>query len=245
MFKLTFKIAKDLLFLNTVIKGGRRISKEWVDLQNRLWEKYEGGYSLVKNDGIFLATDNRDLETASKEIVKLVKEGESSEEFKIVVKETKDYLNFIEKEWGRKGKSAQEILESILKTKLPDQELTVYITHPKVSNGRYLGGNAIVWGHTEDWPNYSVVYLLHEALHSLLKKDSFVHEAIELATDNELRIRLNGHKEYFMEGGKEVGNPNLLNTERKILPMWRDYLANENQNIFQFLVSLKEKDPPK
>jgi len=122
---------------------------------------------------------------------------------------------------------------------LPDKEFTVLITHPKVGNGKYAGENTIIWGHEENWPNYSIVYLFHEALHEILGKGKFVHEIIELASDNELRIRLNGKGEYFTENGQQVGHLDLIESEKKLLPNWQKYLKDPNMTIFEFLKSLE------
>lgn len=243
--RFNFVINEDFLFVNTLVKAhGKGIPfSSWVGLQNRVWEKHKAAYKVLKEmRGTFLLSDTPKEELRKiigPEIRDLVEDGKQSKEFKKVLLETQDHLKFVKNEWNKKGKRAQEALKNILGITLPEEPFTVFITHPKVGNGRYIEPGKIIWGHEEDWPNYSIVYLLHEALHRFLKEGRYTHEIIELATDNELRIRLNGSGEYFKEGALEVGHSNLRETEKKLLPIWQKYLADKTQDIHQFLLSLE------
>lgn len=234
-----FKINEDLVFVNTLIKarGNNLLFSEWVNLQNSLWEKHKKGYSLLKN-GFENEIAFDTLQESVGDISALINEGKKSKEFERVLKETREYKKELESKWQENGQKAVKVLEGILKTKFPDKEFTVFVTHPKVGNGKYIGESAIIWGHGEDWPNYSLVYLLHEALHEILGKGKYVHEVIELATDNELRIRLNGRGEYFKENGQQVGHSDLIESEKKLLPGWQKYLESPNMTISEFLKSL-------
>ena len=79
-----------------------------------------------------------------------------------------------------------------MKIDIPKIKFKVFLTHPRLTNGHYLGNYKICWGHPEEWKNYSVVYLIHETFHEILKNNSrLMHAIIELAADNQLRIKLN------------------------------------------------------
>lgn len=67
------------------------------------------------------------------------------------------------------------------------------------------------------------------------------HAIIELATDNELRIRLNKKGKYFKEGKFDIGHDHLRKLEQKILPHWKDYLENKGKkNIFELEKELRK-----
>ena len=104
---------------------------------------------------------------------------------------------------GKEWKKAFKILEELSGIKLPDITIQVYLTHPKLKNGMAVDNQTIVWGHPEDWPNYSTVYLCHEIMHILtnLDRSDITHAVIELMADNELRIRLNNKGKYFQYPG--------------------------------------------
>jgi len=110
-----------------------------------------------------------------------------------------------------------------------------------LKNGCYLGKNKIAWGHNEDWPNYYVVYLWHEILHSYFSNSEIEHALISFATDEELRIRLNGGKYPPFVTHKE-----LFPLMKKILPFWREYINSKKKNLLDFknkLIKVIKKPP--
>ena len=52
----------------------------------------------------------------------------------------------------------------------------------------------ILWGHKEEYENYTTIYLWHEILHTYFDKTDISHAIIQLITDCELQNRLNGKK---------------------------------------------------
>ena len=123
------------------------------------------------------------------------------------------------------------------------------ITHPKLKNGfampRY---NTIGWGHSEDWKNYSTVYLCHEIMHLLTKNTKTMHALIQLMTDNELRIRLNKKGRYFTY--KKITQATkmppyfkeLWQLEKKIYPYWKEYLKDKKgRNIIDLEKEIERK----
>jgi hypothetical protein len=99
-----------------------------------------------------------------------------------------------------------------------DQIFNVYIAHPGLKAGKNFGGNNIVWSHQNYWPNYNTVYIWHELLHSYFEKDDKSHALIELITDEEMRIKLNGGKyPPFVE------HSFLNEVKLKNLNLWNEY----------------------
>lgn len=141
------------------------------------------------------------------------------------------YKKKISIEWKNKKKSIIKILEDIMKIKL-EKKYKMLSGSDKLFCGNNLSKykkNTFVYGHREEWNNYNVVYISHEILHSLFGYTDVEHCIIELITDNELRIRLNGYGKYF----EIMGHSHLENMKLKMFPHWQKYLKN-NDNIYQF-----------
>lgn len=163
-----------------------------------------------------------------------------SKEFKKLRKEADAHLVAVSDQWEENKKFALAFVREISGISLPDKTITVLITHPKMHLGRAIvEHNTILWGHNDDWMNYSTVYLCHELMHILTKEcqqnEKIMHALIELMTDNELRIRLNGEGEYFIENNQSIGHKNLNELEQKIFPVWEEYLVGKlrAKNIFE------------
>jgi hypothetical protein len=241
---LSFEINKDLLFSSLLFSDKTEAKESYIPLKNKLWERYKLPYNhfLKGNDykNIFVDTQSNldDLVTQTKQ---MFEEGINSEEFKKLLTETEEYKNWLEKEWDSKRDRVVETLKDILRIELPTDKVTVYAVDPKVGGGSYLGNNQIFWGHTEDWENYNVVYLTHEFLHTFIPSGEIEHCLIELATDNELRIRLNGKGDYFIENGQPIGHDYLREKETHLLPYWKMYLNNKNKSFYDLIEDLKQE----
>ena len=240
--ELIFKISERGLFVAALLKNAD--TDGWVDLQNSLWDKYRIGYQLLQGDSysVFLSeTSNGRLNNATEEIEQLIKDGMKTEEFDKLLQNAQEYRNWLENEWENNKKYIKKELKDILRIDLPKNAFTVYVMGNLVHIGRYLGDHKIVWGHKEDWPNYSLVYLTHEYLHEMFSRSDLDHAVIELIADNELRIRLNNGGEYFTCKGKDVGHDNLRELEKSTLPAWNAYLGDKSRNIREFVEDQKVK----
>ncbi len=221
-------------------KKGTKLTK-WDDTKNVLWKKYQEAYSFYLNQNIhvFFSEDYQTkLQKVAEQTQPLFEECVKSNEFGELMRTSTEYKEWLEQEWASKSEKVVNTVEEITKYKFPDDEFTIFVIDPKVGGGKYLGNRKIFWGHKEDWENYSMVYLMHEVLHEYLGNGEIEHAVIELATDNELRIRLNNDGEYFQEGEEKVGHDFLQETEKKLLPHWQEYLKS-NTSIFEFIKSKK------
>ena len=240
--QLDFHINKTLLASSALFgkKSKNLKSKGWADLKNKLWEKYFETYSffLYKPDFRHIVareTYPGSLQKIANNTPKLLEEVIKSPEFKKLLSDTQEYKDWLEKEWKQKKDQTTKELENILRMQLPNKIFKVFVIAPIVGGGSYLGNYKIFWGHKENWSNYNIVYLMHEVLHELIQREKYAHEVVELATDNELRIRLNQGGEYFVEKGEKVGHPRLLKKEKELLPKWREYLRDNSANILTFV----------
>ncbi|MDD3102276.1 MAG: hypothetical protein PHE59_03990 [Patescibacteria group bacterium] len=261
MFKLKFEINKIYLYLQ-LIKQAEFLDKNKKLLGSSLWKKSESTYYILS--GIYynwfissLSLENREIKTFIQALSKKIKIAEKilkkefqSREFKKIYQETKNYKKEIENQWSKNKEEALKHLKNITGITLPDATLTVYLVHPALHNGRYWGKklNIITYGHSEDWQNYTTVYLCHEIMHFLTKNYSGdktnLHALIELICDNELRIRLNKNGKYFQERKFKIGHKSLRKLEKQILPQWHKYLR-ENKNgknsFFTFSKNIDKK----
>jgi hypothetical protein len=242
MLNLIFKIDKDYLIYHTLKSIGQKsfssekYKKDIIAFQNYAWEKDKFLYDLLI--GRFVVKPKDFQEKKYLKLLQRLKDIESyldflkkSKYFKKIYEQTKNYLNFCKKEWQRNYLKTIEIMTELtgIDFKKENKKFIVYITHPSLKNGFNGRDGTIAWGHNEDWPNYSVVYLWHEILHSYFELSDLDHALIELLTDNELRVRLNGGKYPPF-----VGHENLEKLKYKILPYWKKYLKSKNKNIFEF-----------
>ncbi len=229
---LNFVISEQGLFITALLKSAD--IEGWVDLQNKLWDKYRLGYQLLQGNSynVFIADTSQDvLAKATAEIKSLIDDGMASIEFAKLLQNAQDYKKWLENEWSSNKEKVEQELKDIIRTDLPNDIFTVFVMGNLVHIGRHLGDHKIVWGHKEDWPNYSLVYLAHEYLHSMFSFSDLDHAIIELIADNELRIRLNHGGEYFTCEGKDVGHEYLCTIEKKIYGDWKKYLLDKKLNV--------------
>lgn len=205
-----------------------RHKKDIVDFQNFAWKESKNCYDLLAGRIYPEKFINKEIVGAIKNISRFLTKLQQSAEYQKIFEQTQDYLEFCRKRWDENYESTIRIMEELTGLKF-EKNFTVYITHPSLKNGCYLGKNRIAWGHNEDWQNYSTVYLWHEVLHSCFSNSELEHAIISFATDEELRIRLNGGKYPPF-----VTHQELFSLMKKILPFWRGYLASEKKNFLNF-----------
>lgn len=234
MIKLEFKVNPYYLLAHSIERCyEEKPFKEWVNLVKDRWEnkclplnRASREFSKISTKEVLHSTFKATEETFLSML--------QTPEFEKLLKETEEYKNWIESEWDQKGEIALQILKEITGLAYMSVTIPVYITHPKLPNGTTIvEKNTICWGSPEHWKNYSIVYLCHELLHILTyqkyQDGEVMHAIIELATDNELRIRLNNQKEYFKEDGWKIGHGRLKNLEEKLYPLWQEYLEGKTE----------------
>lgn len=230
--KLHFEVNPYYLIVHSIERAyDNKPFPQWVRLVKKL--KSKPYFLFGDKRKIFARIKNtQDLKIIFKKTESIFSKILQTKEFRRLLKETESYRDWVEKEWNKNKNTVLSTLKDITGLDFPNKKITVIITHPKLFNGSNIPEeNVIFWGHREDWKNYTIVYLCHELLHIMVhkkyKNNTLMHALIELATDNELRIRLNGKGKYFKEGNYKVGHPTLRKIERKILPIWKKYLKGE------------------
>lgn len=240
---LKFLIDPRYIFLHTINQHQHNEPfKGWSNFTMKIWDKHPQECYFLAGYAEWPIIKKSSLSLVAKNAESLLTDWLKTPQVKKLIKETEKYRNWLEKEWNKKGQQALNELKQIIKILLPNKTISVYVTHPKLRNGMSVNETIIVWGHPEDWLNYSVVYLCHEIMHILFWdiKSSVSHAIIELATDNELRIRLNKRGKYFKEGKFDIGHNKLRKIEQKLIPWWNKYLKDPKINIKQFVQKQKE-----
>ena len=236
--KLKFLIDPEYIFLHAFNQDQyKEPFNGWGNFTMKIWDKYPQECYLLAGYSEWPLITKSHLSSVAKNAEKLLNAWLKTSPVKKLINETEKYKNWLEKEWNQKGQNALNELEKIIKIPLPKEPISIYVTHPKLNNGMTINTKTIAWGHTEDWKNYSIVYLCHEIMHIVFwnAKSSISHATIELATDNELRIRLNKKGRYFQEGKFDIGHNKLRKIEKKLLPRWKKYLKDPKTNIKQFI----------
>lgn len=162
----------------------------------------------------------------------------TSPEYQRIRSATEQYAAECRNQWIRNYQQSYEIIKDLTGLNL-DRRFSVRIHHPLLRIGYNSGNNGIHWGHHDDWPNYTTVYLWHEILHSYFGYSDIDHAIIELITDNELRVRLNGGT---YGQARYEGHHGLSPLKDSILSSWQDYINSptENRNIYDFVEKMKQ-----
>jgi|SRR3989304_5621275 len=235
--KVQFIIDKDYLILHTLASikpsdfSSNKNKKDIVSFQ-----KYANEFLTKQNFSIEKFFIDRPLKRS--EITKKVKKHlatfKKGTEFQSILKQTENYLLFCKKQWKKNYPQTRKVMVGLTGLKF-EKSFIVYLTHPSLRNGQYIGSNKLAWGHYEDWPNYTTIYLWHEILHSYVLNTPKNHALIELITDNELRIRLNGGKYPPFSGHKE-----LKNLMQKFLPHFQEFLKSyKTTDIFHYFKKIR------
>lgn len=250
-------IINDIFSLNNSCrqKGKELLFSGWVNVENKIYEDFKNNpaYYLINPTNInwalkqiFTKGDSGKLDKIFLEISKTLKkiydDISKTPEFKKIISEVEEYRKFVEKQWSENEEFIIDYFQNTLGIEIPNYTIIIYIFHPKSFNGNANHNEKIIlWGHSEDWKNYSSVYLAHEILHILvsekMKNHNIMHAIIELATDNELRVRLDKNAKYFNMDPLPPEAPSWAKEKEQfkktIFPYWKKYLESQQErNIF-------------
>jgi hypothetical protein len=248
--KLNFEINRDYLIAHTIwcwdnerFSSSTKHRADLLKFINAVWDNHRSTYELLSgrmlpNSFVTSKQPFNSLKTVADELELAMDQIELTPEYRKLFDQTKNYLKICQTQWQKNLDQTISIIKELTNLNL-DRELTIIITHPSLRNGYNLGqinnNYLIAWGTTEKWPNYITVYLWHEILHSYFDSNNTTHALIQLITDNELRIRLNGGQYPPFEG-----HSYLIDKMNEILPSWKEYLLSSNKDIHSFEKSLSK-----
>ncbi len=232
--KLKFDINENYLIAHTLSNtelnrfSSQKYEKVIRAFQKYAWKKSNRYYNLLVGKSTPEDLTDKSIKSFSKELPTYLKTIQESIHYQKLWAQTQRYLQFCENQWNTNYRDSIKTIEELTGFQ-PRKIMTVYITHPSLKNGIYLGNNKIAWGHNEDWPNYTTVYLWHEIMHSYFDTNKLDHVVISFVTDEELRVRLNGG-----EYPPFVTHEYLHSLMKKSLSQWKKYLKSKSKDIFEF-----------
>lgn len=244
---LKFEINEDYLVAHTLHARDRRFSSDRyrsdiTSFQEKAREISDKGYSVLIGGSNFHPEKLlRYPKTRCREANELLGEAKKTQEYRIILGQTQDYRREIKEQWNRNYESTSRDITEMTMLSFESDKFRVYITHPSLRNGRYLGNGKIIWGHGDEFDNYATIYIWHEILHGKFNHEKRVdfleHSIIHLIADNEMRKRLNGET-YPPFLGHEYYE-HLIPIVIDIFPHWIEYLKNSDRNIFEFSRKMK------
>jgi len=184
-----------------------------------------------------------------------------TDDFKDILKKTHEDKIIVEEEWTKNKNTIEAYLHEILGFEVSKEVHKVHTVYILPRGGSNKGDYRITWGLqcANEFENYSTVYLTHEFLHTILGTSSHIsHAIIELITDNELRKRLNGLKDYSHVDKRrqanckeygckdcdcsnvpDVGHEFLAELRTKINPFFQLF-KKDDKNIYQFVKEMEK-----
>ncbi len=167
--------------------------------------------------------------------------------FAKILSETLERARECKAQWENNYDATKATVEALTGLDL-DKNISVYITHPRLNCGKVIetvnGVPSVNWGMNDLWPNYTTVYLWHEALHWFfehpglhdkwtkedIEKFNIDHVIIQLIADYELALQLNGDANYLPHKTGEWHFPKAM---EKALPIWNRYKEEGVLNVYR------------
>lgn len=96
--------------------------------------------------------------------------------------QTLEYMNDVKDYWKKNKEKIVCWLKESVRLNCFRDSISVYVSHPSLNTGKCVEQNFIFWGHYKglDDPNYNIVYLCHEYLHSVLPNNNCMPPAMSL-----------------------------------------------------------------
>lgn len=255
---LRFRVDRDFLAFHTLSEPHNKIINGEIAapitaFKNRAWDLDKEAYDYLRKPAknyydsveykVLYRKPLDDGTEISKRAAGLLETMKRDPSFIPVLKETERAKQILKQDWEKNYPKTRAIMDDLTGLKL-DQKLEVLITHPSIRQGMAAPEQGRIFftdqSHFPGAPkNTNLIYLWHETLHHHIpprivgpKQHDVGHSVIELATDNELRVRLNGGSYPPM-----IGHPYLQEAGNHLLSSWRNYLkqAPGKRNIMDYL----------
>ncbi|MBS2004164.1 MAG: hypothetical protein JST44_21845 [Cyanobacteria bacterium SZAS LIN-5] len=225
-------------FVNVDDENNQKI----VDFQNAAWFKDRQASQFIRfgpSDVNVLASPS--IVEIAQRAEKLIQSVLDDATFAPLLAETSHSLELIRSQWERNCLKTHDMISEMTGFTLKG-DFRVFLTHQALKQGYYQSElKAMFCAYRNSWPNYNTVYIWHELLHHFIPGSADLeHAVIQLITDNELRIRLNGGQYPPFEG-----HPYLKPLMELIVPHWRNYLNSKNRKIEKFICEMAARQDVK
>lgn len=192
------------------------------DFLSQLLEKYNEDFQKVQKGRAWYFHDLSEMP--------MIQEIYATEEFQRTYQQCQENSLRIQANLAEYKDEIEEFLNSLCKMELPDISLDVHIVPHAGLN--VFGKNLIVWGSKRGYEDkfYDLVYLYHEALHSVFDKTDVSHCIIQMLTDHKLAKHF--HPE--LENGYD-GHKSLMALEEQMQPFFDLYFKVPKQDAVKQL----------
>lgn len=192
------------------------------------------------------------FDQAISRVAAAISQMRTTPEFKEFLAAIERSTTLLKSEWQRLGPPTTKIMAELTDIDFSKKGITVNVMHPGLPAGHCnTKNNSITWRYVGDefpqgksfdaFPFYNTVYLWHERLHAELPDGDLEHAVIQLLTDNELRVRLNGGS-YPPFVGHDSPEYSLMERMAKYLEDWNKFKASAPpRDIHLFCKALREK----
>lgn len=220
MFKFNFVVDENILAIMLIYDTKRTNHVLSNEFANYLWDKYHMDYITIQRKRVSKDVIDKDI----------LREVKNQNFFKKIVEDAEENAKRIENNLKEKQEGIEEFLSKILKYNNPLSNQTAYILPPYLCYGfstSRVFPNSFVWGHQRGLKNinYDLVYIYHEALHSLFPVNNLYETVVENIADIELGRFLNCPNNL-----QDVHDETRL-IHAKILPYWNLYLDRSRKEI--------------
>lgn len=215
--KFNFIVAKSSIAINMIRND--LLNK---DFASQLFEKYNEDFLKVQKGKVWYFHDVSDMP--------LIQEIYATEEFEKTYQQCEQNSLRIQANLAEHKDEIEEFLNGLCKMDLPDLSLDVHIVPQGGLN--VFGKNLIVWGHEKGYVDkfYDLVYLYHEALHSVFDRTDVSHCIIQMLTDHKLA----NHFHPELKNGYD-GHKSLMALEEQLKPFFDLYFRVNKNDVVKHL----------
>lgn len=223
-----------LLAWNLLFKPS--ISEDIQRLKEKLWKNYPKQYMKIERENVEILKYTNDFIPDDDTIYNFIF---STDQFKLVKKQTDKYRRFLMKIWDENQKDIQASLQELLRFKI-ENNYQILVVHPYLDNVEFLKKNPkknIVWGKKEDTEDglKAIIRILFTIIKYEINdyqsaNKEIVNSVIDLLVTNEIYTRLNKKTKY------QEGLPKLKFLRKQLYPFWLMYMGCDKEEMVSHMM---------
>ena len=232
--KVEFIVNDYLLVWNILFRPS--ISETVQLLKEKVWKKYPKEYEKMEKENVEILKYTNDFIPDDDTVYNYVF---STDEYKIIKKQTDKYRRFLMRIWDSHYKSIMKKLEELMRCKI-ENDYKILVVHPYLNNVEFLKKNPkrnIVWGKKEDTEDglkaiIRILYTIikYELMDFRSENNEMTSAIIDLLVSNEIYTFLSNTSKYT-EGIKK-----LKFLRKQIYPYWLMYQGADKEELVSFMM---------